>query len=303
MKQLLLSLILVFTASITKAQTYTPMINNQKGWCLESVAGLGSIYYKFQYSNDTIINGKTFQEFSGTSRKSLFYEDIQNKRVYKYDTTNQTTELLYDFSLVKGDTLTISFKGFKPILMTVSLVDSIITDNLDTLTIIHFNHNDTSFVNGYRLLNNFKWIEGVGSNWHPNYIDNYTTTSNFVIGDFGSYLFCVYTNGKLLYVNDSARCEFVRNTSICNFFPSSLSSPAKPHIKVYPSPFSNYFTIDTENIEAVTLYDMLGRMVYHSEIKSTNPILVFFENELEAGYYQLEVKTKAGVLTQKVMKQ
>jgi hypothetical protein len=299
MKQLILSLTFVFIINATKAQTYTPMISNKKAWCLEWVAGLGYAGFKFQHYYDTIVNGKNFQVFSGTSGKNFFFEDIQNKKVYRYNTINATTELLYDFNLTLGDTLTINFKDFRPVLMTVSLVDSIIT-NLDTLTVIHFNHTDTSLAMGSKLVSGFKWIEGVGSNWHPNYKDHYKTLSN--LGTFGYSVICSYINGRRFFINDTTYCNLYGESPNCKGL-NSINSLDKLSLKVYPSPFTNFITIEADKIEETTLYDMLGRVVHHSEVKSTNPALVYFEEELDAGYYLLKVKTKTSILTQKVLKQ
>lgn len=297
MKRFSLSLLFLLIINSINAQNYVSLSSSQKGWCYENIAGLGTVPLSVKSVGDTTINSKKYTTYQ--DKNMLLRDDIQTKKVFRFNTTTQTETLLYDFNLTLGDTITINFKDFRPVLMTVSLVDSIVT-NLDTLTVIHFNHNDTSLALGSKLENNFKWIEGVGSNWHPNYINNYKTLSN--LGVFGYNVVCAYVNGRRFFINDTSYCHIYSNITSCSGL-NNLTKIKTNSILTYPSPFTKYFTVDAENIEAITLYDMLGRTVYHSETKTTNPVLVFFERELDAGYYQLKVKTKLGMLTQKVMKQ
>jgi len=77
------------------------------------------------------------------------------------------------------------------------------------------------------------------------------------------------------------------------------------NINVYPNPTSTDFTVQTtdgNNIESIRLFDITGRVVLVKNYNAGN-LLIIEKGNLKNGVYMLEVSTKAGKATQKIILQ
>ena len=122
--------------------------------------------YKYEAKGDTIINDfeytKLYLYLTNDSDNKSGYEgayriDIENERIYFIDKNDNTESLLYDFSLVPGDTITISGTGYDPFNLVC----------LDTTTIL-VNGDPHKKLLVYSYLSNgaecyTTWVEGIGS--------------------------------------------------------------------------------------------------------------------------------------------
>jgi hypothetical protein len=300
----LLGLVLIISINTnTQAQTYTPMVSKSKAWCIEWFASLGYGGFSFQYTNDTVLNGTTFNIYTGTQSASdicYLFENIQERKVFKYNPITTATELLYDFNLIDGDTITLHFKDFKSILMTVAKVDTLI-NSTDTLKVIHFNHDNSAPQDEPKLKNNFKWIEGVGSNWHPNYTDYFTTATRN--RNTGYDVICAYENERRFYINDTGYCHIYSENSNCQSINNDKEF-LENDILIYPSPFSDYFTVEARDISKVLVYDAKGKQVHNVRTENhNNVVLVFFDRNISPGFYFVKIMTKSTIFTQKLLKQ
>lgn len=72
------------------------------------------------------------------------------------------------------------------------------------------------------------------------------------------------------------------------------------NIGIYPNPVNNYLHLNTnENVNEITIYNVLGVMVYHNDSFSGNSINV---SELHNGIYFLNIKTDNGNVVKRFLK-
>lgn len=124
--------------------------------------------YQYVAMGDTSINGETYTKlFSDLALGyNPYYEgayrvDVVNSRVYFIDSFYNTEGLLYDFSLVPGDTIPI-INGFDTAFHVVCLdTASIFLNNVPHLALSIFSYDD------YDNTCNTVWVKGIGSMKHP----------------------------------------------------------------------------------------------------------------------------------------
>lgn len=76
-------------------------------------------------------------------------------------------------------------------------------------------------------------------------------------------------------------------------------------ISAYPNPFQNQLTIDNPSrliIESISIYDMIGKLVYIKNIHEKNERLDLSLNLLPKGNYQLTIQTNQGIKNFKISK-
>lgn len=293
MKNILPIVIIVITTAAS-AQNYTPFSGN-KGWCVDRTNNLAYFPSPFYYEKDTTINSVHYNKYIFDLDNSSCYlrEDTSTARVYRYKTGNSTDQLLYDFNFETGDTITLNFDVYDPVLFTVSGVDSV-QAGTDWLKRINFTHNDPD------LDSTFSWIEGVGSNWHPDYLKNPSYTKNFVI--LVHRVLCLYKNHQLFYAADTANCT-TYSASDCKGL-LGTSTAEKGPVQVYPVPFNSHITIETENILSLKITDITGRVITPLQTRrvGTQTLIVLAE-KMSPGTYFLTINLETGVFVQKIIKE
>ena len=68
---------------------------------------------------------------------------------------------------------------------------------------------------------------------------------------------------------------------------------------VYPNPTGGAIQIEAENIEAISIYNMLGERLFETSASGNNVVYDF--SPYEAGVYIVKIQTKKGLLTKRVL--
>jgi len=324
MKKLLLLSLIIVSAHFAKAQAYQKMLADTvtefdvNTLCLgveSKQEGPGTVQANCVYNycanqwalnawyaqGDSIYNGKTYKKFTYNSGfVGLMREDTIAKKVFFIQYCNTYEELLYDFSLNQGDTITYNFP-YPGINMPSGdyIVDSIrVKHDYSTYYRKHFYLRDHSSINNYTL----EMIEGVGCVVHPLFL--YT---GFQVGMLGYYpdcpganfdqaLSCKWDNGNKVY-RDS--CEYAIASMVspgsgdscvyCHGFTGGVNSLTDQHaLEVYPNPATDKMVVKGKHeLGMVFLYNAKGTLVYQT--KTTNKQLELNLDKLPAGIYLLRV--------------
>ena len=67
---------------------------------------------------------------------------------------------------------------------------------------------------------------------------------------------------------------------------------------VYPNPSRNDFTVTCENMTRVSVFNIMGAMIFDAEISGSNYII----SDLNAGVYFISIETNNGSTVRKVVK-
>lgn len=106
MKFLLSSSFLFF--SLLNSFGYLPTLETGNQWDIKKPMGLGiEINNSYFVGCDTTINNQTFKKIIATESKSLlgiYREDVENQKIYKWNTSSKTEQLIIDYDLEVGET-------------------------------------------------------------------------------------------------------------------------------------------------------------------------------------------------------
>ena len=253
-KYKILLLILFSYSKITiHSQGYLPVFKDVNRWCTRGVFFSYSSYpfdanYLFSnyndntdstvYIKDTVIKSKTYKALRNPSFGSFYFknvvsfvrEDTLLGKIWYLD-SQFNEHVLYDFSLVKGDTMIINFsvlfKGFEseqysPVSGTY-IIDSTISINVYGLTrkviSLKLKNNSTHYYN--KLI----WIEGIGSNTVPIYINSpslnetvYDPVNNYFLHNYNAShiqqateLGLIEKTNGTLFLKPNWNCNLKRN--------------------------------------------------------------------------------------------
>lgn len=124
--------LLVWFALPSKAQPYHPLLNNACWYEVYSDFS-GTHYFYYNYYGDTVFNSMTYKKYRPSTFLSYLYllrEDSALRKVFMISCPfhDSIEYVLYDFSLMAGDTFTHRNFFNIPIADSVVLVDSIFTN-------------------------------------------------------------------------------------------------------------------------------------------------------------------------------
>jgi hypothetical protein len=275
-KILLLCIALNFFA-VGFSQDYHPLLDNPS-WVVGKSTSMGpsdsaSIYQ----GTDVTIGSYTYKQFQdpwpsyyqgiGSMETVYLREDIAERKVYRI--FNGVDEVLYDYSLETGDT--VSHSGY----VWTATVDEVTVIGgtrkritLDSFSVEHNNHSIQQI-----------WIEGVGSPVYP-----FRPTRNM-------FNFLSVSGGQAY----STRCAFQNNEHIygnpmcTDMVPLGVDEleQVSDGIKLLPNPFSTNLMITSElplEDASFKLYNMQGQLV--GEINHVNGNTISFSRQnLAAGVY------------------
>lgn len=274
MKKVILITSLIITSILSFAQTYVLFPDSNAYWNeIEFYQGQCDppAYCKRTYflQRDTVIDDYSYNKIYSNDGSSISYVGglrEENKRIYLYYTWCDHSVLLYDFNLNVGDTIVTACLAAEcdTLLnqyMTVVSVDSVLLQD-----------------NSYRRRINFdwgpeeSWIEGIGSVsglLYPYY--------SCVLCVCFLELICFQEYDNTLYLNEE-------HVPCFNYY-VSIDDPEKNEdlLLVYPNPvkYQSFVTIRSdENINAIKLYDITGRMVTSRQKMNTK------ETQLQLGNFQ-----------------
>ncbi len=347
MKKILLITVIFLSFTEVKAQNYVPMLDSVSNtWYYvfnvipvrqQAVVQPNCFYGNFSgISNnlstigDTVINSVTYkkllqQDYNNPFNDCMFgylREDTLTKKVYFMDNIFSAEALIYDFSMVPGDSIYLDF-AFSPGYYTSGYfhLDSISNVQLNSITRKIFHLNNYNFPSA----NSLQWIESIG---HPGHLV-YTKSGNAQGGlfmficndniarDFFQQLTCFEHNSQKVYLDSCAHTTALNNGSSffyqdsCTYWYLGGSLDEKNNVnsfKLSPNPLRNEGVLIIESSRVseaeVYIYSMDGRQLYKSDIIKINrginkiPIL---SSEYRHGTYIVEVRSKESSLFQKLV--
>ena len=258
MKKVLLGLTIVCLIASVKAQTYYPFVTENKIWSvLEGDMGGGHTTW-FKFLGDTLINGKIYKQtyYSNDSlmqywSKYFCYIREDSEKVYRLQ--NNVENLIYDFSLSKGDSINTNYQlGGQPVFVKVDTVDYVLINGSSRKRI-----NFRNFINEV-------WIEGIGSSWTP-----FDPFINYFIYDIGFSLVCVIDKDTLIYH------DYGYPTCFLDYVNGIENYKTKSEFSISPNPFSTSTQItlsQTYHQIALSVYDIQGKLVTQNQYKDTDKI-------------------------------
>jgi len=254
--------------------------------------------------NDSLYNSLVYKKFYfGTNFEGLMREDTVAKKVYFIQYCNTTEELLYDFSLQVGNTISYTFpNSWGSVVSGTFTVDSIkLVHDYQTYWRRHFylrNHGAGNDI--------LEMIEGVGNVNHPLFL-YYTFGMGMLWGSPdcpGSYydeiLSCKWDNGAKTYIDSCALAMAYNNSCVgvadtCHYQTTCSGIEEFSGIKnilAYPNPVSDLLTLEIETEKqlelSLSLVNVLGIEVKkesrHQLLKGKNNIKLNVK-ELPDGIY------------------
>ena len=169
----------------------------------------GGYPLSFAPVKDTIINGKTYLQFSDNLHEldySLFFLREENNKVLIYSSILQDDLVLYDYTLEVGDSLyTIEgYDWFDDVNITKlkKTKDAYVVTDVSTITLSDgIERKKWSLYKGYTPL---EYVEGIGCfgenllSWSGDFF-RLITNYPYIAESVGDHLVCVSKNGQLLY--------------------------------------------------------------------------------------------------------
>ena len=261
-------------------QEYRPMLGEFGKWH-EYFTLLGGANTTLLIDGDTIVNGTSYKkiniiEYEEVIGQRLLREDTLEKKVYELWWHTEPEALLYDFSLLPGDT----FFRADNLFVVLDSISDIITNpffcgNINFIPILEIENPRIFYFHGasYPLV----WIEGIGS------LTGLLNDYEWGGGVSGSTLLCHFNEKRekdfhYIYCEESAPCQGIN---------TNTTTLQKASIEVYPNPTADVIYI--KNIESLYqttlyLYDVNGV----EKIKLKNPKTLNL-NQLPNGVYLLKI--------------
>lgn len=264
-------------------QSYFPLIKPNKFWSVHHGDGSqicslnGGDQYFFQ--SDTNIVGLQFQiirsypivntiagpycppfaiDNSTSTIKAFMREDTITKKVYVYDEANHRTDLLYDFSLVAGDTLFSIYAGQGTIL---------VVDSVSTITLLNGDVRKIFYLNNSEF-----YIESIGGSqglWFP------------IMQGIGSWEVprCVTENNIELWGSQCYGTVGISETNESSF-------------QIYPNPTQEFLQIKCTNPSQAQLkiFDTAGKLVLTKTLTGNSEELDI--KQLQNGTYIYSIESE-----------
>lgn len=229
------------------------------------------VYKKMYYSIDSL--GTNWQ------LRNEFLREDEQQRVYK-KMANQEEYLLYDFSLVEGDTINLSDAWLSTCELVVESVDFITLDNGEV-------RKRLGLVGGIIYDEVNYWIEGIGS--VEGLLKHYYFNCVF---DYPTRLLCHYQDEALVYQHDPTSCFLTTSTE------AVLSSN---EIKIYPNPANDFTTVELKSediqIQQIRLQCLTGQTL--QTYAGSNEAIAIDTRLLPNGMYILQIELDTGQLLSK----
>lgn len=273
MKKLLLTLSILFSITCF-SQTYLPMLEEGNVW--------NTISYGFPepviITDDTIeITGQLiigdFTYFIINNSPCVMRED--NGKVYVYNQTHETEELLFDFTLEMGDEIILDTQNphyCYDIGGVYMEGEPITVSNISTQFIAGAERKVIELEYQGDLVE--KWIEGIGTLYGFIPFD-------FTYFDSDSYLSCFTNNGITYFFNGYTECLL------------DVNDFDKDVIKLAPNPVTQNSVIKIPfeiEIDFIKIYDVFGRLVKNEKIYSE--YVNINANEYASGIYIYQLFSK-----------
>lgn len=304
MKNLLLAITLFFSY-FSWGQNYRPIPETDATWIQADF--LYSAYNGHQHAtitsviyiqNDTLINGVSYSKFgshaigdwidnfsqqnqtSGTDiipySTGCFRQDTILKKVFLWNSSTQTDELLYDFgSLIVGQPYPATITNINYPNLLVMATDSVqlMDGNYYKRWVLGTNSSDSAYVSV---------IEGVGGT-------NGFTSFIYPVFEQSSNLLCHKTNTQKIYENWITTVISPRYSEECS---KSLSiyQTKEPDLEIYPNPTGSTLSIRAEiAARDVEIYNLNGQLLFIEKKASGEKSLNLDLSKLDNGLYFVKI--------------
>src|SRR6185437_14191764 len=241
-------------------------------------------------------------------------EDTIAKKVYFIQYCNTTEDLLYDFSLTQGSTITYSFTNTNPNMPSgVYMVDS-----------VKLQHDYTSYYHKHFYLRNhastsnqtLEMVEGVGNVSHPlflyyNFMQNQflPPSTTCTAANFNQGLSCKFNNGTKIYVDSSLFKISTLQTNgsfqdSCNYCMGAGGGIEQYNtaelVTISPNPNNGNFTVEVSGKQKQTLqlFDINGKLILTQTI---NEKAIVDVSNLSAGVYNLSITNNQSIINKKLL--
>jgi len=282
--------IFCLTASL-KCQYYHSFIEANKNWSELEYVWDDIFTNKYKFEGDTVIENTIYQLAHQCYADSMmqnwnflgFFREDSDGKVFIYDDFIYNEFLLYDFSLLPGDSIyTGKELGGSPLYASVEVVDSILIDGEFRKRIIF----DAWF-------DEF-WIEGIGSSTGP-----FKPFGNISQADMGWELLCVEVYMDVIYQNPDWDVCFVN--FIDNY--SDLGDENSNSIKIYPQPAQESSMIKvldrTGDLHEIVLINALNQIVLRDMLTDYQYLLN--AESLSSGMYIVLISGQSKILWSKII--
>jgi hypothetical protein len=285
-------LIFMFTGFHLKAQNFTAFTDTAKIWSVLYSYDDGENWNQYTrtyiFSGDTVIEGVQYKKLYAATDPAALQWNVHGAmrqdghQVFYYNFSEESEQMIYDFSLIPGDTLTtVTFGPFNC---------AVILESVDTVTLLN-NEERERFVFVLENTNDCIdfgfidiWLEGIGSTKGliPNYIQQ-----QLICCSEEDVLLCITENDTLKYQNGFYNTCYLSNVRIHGF--SSV-----PMMQVFPNPAAdklNYIHKDAEEFSYFHILNSDGKAVLSFSHPESRQIDV---SGLPSGMYILEANTRSG---------
>ena len=186
----------------------------------------------YNIAGDTIINGKKMKKVyrNTESYYAAIYEDTMNAKYYAVCKGDTAEKLIVDFSVNKGDRLTVYNMNYKIMNYNLMAYDVSFDENGRKIIRISCNGRGECDV----------WVEGVGSVWSG------------VFPDIDCDRKILAPKCPLSKVVVGKDVVYGQNEPISKVVVSINGTKANADIRIYPNPAKDYLLIDTEDFECLT---------------------------------------------------
>ena len=270
LKTKVLLFLLLVAAGLAKAQESLGIIKENAEWNIlwksTSSPTQTLITETIKLGEDTLVGGATYKKLLQKQSSptdfgqgcldyclhGLIREEPTGKVFFKPN--NQDCEyLLYDFGMVVSDTA-VMYWCQNPNCEILIRIDSISTQNIAGLDrrVFYVSSKD-QYGDDWRWLNT--WIEGLGALEGLLYSCHIVNAGGITLHE----LLCYHENDEVLYVNEHY------NTCIVDSNNTSISETVQTIMRFDPHS-QNLCLLDSSNVKYITIYDMLGRVVFNQKI-------------------------------------
>lgn len=296
MKKPILILFLSLLSLAAFSQQYYPLIEEGRSWNVLTVVPnwgppFDSTCYTVNYliSGDSILNNTEYKKTYYSSEEiptnwSLigFIREDSVKRVWYRRIVDTNEVLIYDFSLLAGDSLKLGFDT-----TMYYKVDSITTE------IVADSIRKKYWISQDDLYWKETWIEGIGSN--RGILGSAMASA---VGGWAWFL-CMSDDGVLTYMNPDFDSCYIN---------TGLKEMHKPDFRIYPNPFTDRITIDffdnnIDNINiVVSVYNSTGQKIINMLALEIKQLTIDLCN-MPGGIYYLTIQDDNKIFyTQKMIK-
>jgi len=282
MKKLII--IFCFLPCFSFSQVNTLIVDSTKTWSVlivEFTPGVNKqSTYKYKFKGDTIINEKIFKKILVSSDSTGQVWIYTNKciredsgKVYIYSQNNE--HILYDFNLIKGDTIKLLNMFGKSNDWVVDSVDSI--EILGTfLKRITLKFHD--YLTDYR-------IEGIGSTLGVVYSGNF-------IYDYSTELLCAMQQNISIFNNPAYNSCFIY---------TGINNQKRLKVRIYPTIVQDYLKIEAERYPLkIFIIDLFGSVFIKETIIYDKQL---FCKHLPSGLYFVKIQNENYYVFEKFIKQ